>query len=257
MPATVRSGSRGPDVKTLQEKLNSQLKPSPNLVPDGDFGGKTNTAVLRFQRTNWLVDDGVVGRATWNALLSAEAYPPILHNPPFIAQPTTTTCWAASTAMITNSSVPAVIARTPSDMILPDGSLANKSEAANMMVDSVRYANAHSLVVIAPTSWLPSALVGMLSRGPLMFDTLWDSQSYTAGTGSPGHMIVVVGIRGDGDESGAATTLRIYDPWPPLQGKVYSVSYGKWVKEVPTRTYRTFHKAKQPFAASPLIDQFI
>jgi len=48
-------------------------------------------------------------------------------------------------------------------------------------------------------------------------------------------MIAVVGIRGDNDQSGKGTTLRIFDPWPPMRGKKYSVGYFKWIQEVPTR----------------------
>ena len=88
-----------------------------------------------------------------------------------------------------------------------------------------------------------SRLRSALGYGPLMFDMLWDVGEYTAGRASPGHMIVVVGIRGDDDESGIGTTLRIHDPWPPLKGDRYSVGYLRWMQEVPTRTYRVFHRA--------------
>lgn len=36
---------------------------------DGDFGNNTRSAVLRFQRSRGLEDDGVIGPATWDALL--------------------------------------------------------------------------------------------------------------------------------------------------------------------------------------------
>jgi hypothetical protein len=55
-------------------------------------------------------------------------------------------------------------------------------------------------------------------------------------------MIAIVGIRGDNDQSGKGTTLRIFDPWPPMRGKKYSVGYFKWIQEVPTRTYHIYHK---------------
>lgn len=238
----LRSGSRGPDVKKVQEKLNTQLSPSPRLVPDGDFGPLTRNAVVRFQQAQWLVADGEVGPCTWNALMGTEAYPPILHTIPFIPQPTNTTCWAASTAMVTRSNVPAVIAKTPADLILPDGSLANFSETADPVTGSARFAAAHGLTVVPPTSWMPTGLVAMLRAGPLIFDMLWDATTYVNGTGSPGHMIAVVGIRGDNDQSGKGTTLRIFDPWAPTQGKKYSVGYFKWIQEVPTRTYHIYHK---------------
>ena len=75
-----------------------------------------------------------------------------------------------------------------------------------------------------------------------MFDMLWYASEYVAGNGSPGHMICVVGIRGDNDQSGIGTTLRLHDPWAPHVGKRMSVNALKWLNEVPTRTYRVFEK---------------
>jgi peptidoglycan hydrolase-like protein with peptidoglycan-binding domain len=242
MNTVLKLGSRGDDVRTLQTTLNTALNPSPRLVPDGSFGGLTRSAVLRFQQANWLVEDGEAGPCTWNALMGTESYRPILHTIPFLAQPTNTTCWATSTAMVTRTTVQAVIARTPNDLILADGSLANFSETNDPMTGSRRFARANFMTVIPPTSWMPSALMTMLSRGPLVFDMLWDSTGYVQGVGSSGHMIAVVGIRGDNDQSGKGTTLRIFDPWPPMRGKKYSVGYFKWIQEVPTRTYHIYHK---------------
>lgn len=243
MPATIlKLGSRGDDVKALQAKLNTALTPSPRLVPDGSYGGLTRAAVLRFQQANWLVEDGEAGPCTWNAVMGTEDYPPILHSIPFLAQPTNTTCWATSTAMLTRTTIPAVIARTPADLVLADGSLKNFSESDDAVTGAARFAQANFMVVVPPTSWMPSALKSMLARGPLAFDMLWNAQDYVDGAGSPGHMIAVVGIRGDNDQSGKGTTLRIHDPWPPNRGARYSVGYFQWIQEVPTRTYHIYHK---------------
>ena len=91
-------------------------------------------------------------------------------------------------------------------------------------------------------SYRLEALRSKLRRGPLMFDMLWNATEYARGNGSPGHMIVVIGMRGNADSSGKGTTLRISDPWKPRVGKVYSVGYSKWMAELPTRTYRVFEK---------------
>lgn len=238
----LRKGSKGPKVTELQKGLNAKLTDSAPLVADGDFGSLTRTAVLKFQKKMWLVEDGEVGPCTWNALFDLETYEPVLHRVPFIPQPTDTTCWAASTAMMNRSSVKAVIAKTPADLILPDGSLRNYSDAGDMVKNSNRYARIHNLRFEPPMSWVVSALVSEVRHGPVMFDMLWDVDGYVAGVGSPGHMIVVVGVRGDDDESGLGTTLRIHDPWAPTIGKKSSVGYNKWMNEVPTRTYRTFFK---------------
>jgi hypothetical protein len=239
----LRQGSSGPAVKALQEKLNATLVPKPMLVPDGRYGTLTQAAVMRYQRTQWLVVDGIAGQCTQNALFGKETYPPILHTVDFICQPTDSTCWASSTAMMTHSTVPFVIAKTPADLILADGSLRNDSETDDAVTNSRRFATAHHLRAEPPMSWMVSRLRSALGYGPLMFDMLWDVGQYTAGLGSSGHMIVVVGIRGDDDESGFGTTLRIHDPWPPLKGDRYSVGYMRWMQEVPTRTYRVFHRA--------------
>jgi peptidoglycan hydrolase-like protein with peptidoglycan-binding domain len=131
MIGILKTGSRGDDVKTLQTQLNAQLKPSPMLPADGVYGMGTRNAVISFQRNNWLIEDGEAGPCTWNALMGAEAYAPILYSIPFLPQPTRTTCWATSTAMLTNTTIPSVIARTPSDLVLPDGALGNLSDTTD------------------------------------------------------------------------------------------------------------------------------
>ena len=54
---TLKKGSRGDDVKTLQRTLK--------LYPDGIFGALTEEAVKEFQRKYGLVADGIVGPNTW------------------------------------------------------------------------------------------------------------------------------------------------------------------------------------------------
>jgi len=39
-----------------------------NIEADGDFGSKTNVAVVNFQKKYGLVPDGIVGPLTWNKL---------------------------------------------------------------------------------------------------------------------------------------------------------------------------------------------
>lgn len=57
---TIKLGSKGTDVKTLQTKLN--------LVADGIFGPITEEAVKEFQKANGLTVDGIVGPKTWAKL---------------------------------------------------------------------------------------------------------------------------------------------------------------------------------------------
>ena len=242
MDSILRLGSSGPRVIALQKALNNKLRPPANLAGDGRFGSLTRAAVVRFQRDKWLVEDGEAGPATQACVFDQESGPPILHRLSFIAQPTNTTCWAASTAMMTNSTVDTVKAKTPNDMWDDVNGLYNSSGSDQAIVTGRRYGTIHGLRCNAPMSWRVTALTQALRRGPLMFDMLWRMDEYVAGHGTPGHMIVIVGIRGDGDASGLGTTLRIQDPWPPHLGKIYSKGYFKWWQETPTMTYRVFEK---------------
>ena len=56
----LKVGSKGVDVKRLQEKLG--------LSVDGIFGVGTQAAVKKWQSRNGLIADGVVGSNTWNKL---------------------------------------------------------------------------------------------------------------------------------------------------------------------------------------------
>jgi hypothetical protein len=103
-----------------------------------------------------------------------------------------------------------------------------------------RFAQFHGLTMLPPQTWTPDGLARLLRARPLMINTLWDVASYVARQGSPGHMRVIAGIRGDGTLDG--TTLRIYDPWPPNRGAIYSRIYGPFIREVPAATYQVFYR---------------
>lgn len=75
MPATLRNGSKGPDVTRLQTMLNKTVNPSPKLATDGDFGPKTEAAVKAYQKQHHLGVDGVVGEKTWGELEGHHAKP--------------------------------------------------------------------------------------------------------------------------------------------------------------------------------------
>ena len=69
----LRQGSRGPFVTVIQTELNriSRNYPAIPRIPevDGIFGPKTEAAVRKFQEIFDLDVDGVVGKATWYALV--------------------------------------------------------------------------------------------------------------------------------------------------------------------------------------------
>jgi hypothetical protein len=78
MPATLRLGSFGPEVKQLQEFLNLLPTLLPRLLPDGRFGPKTHGRTMEFQKKSFLIPDGIVGPFTWAKLfeLIAQIGPP-------------------------------------------------------------------------------------------------------------------------------------------------------------------------------------
>lgn len=69
----LRVGSTGPNVVTLQVALNriAQNYPAIPKIPavDGIFGSRTEKTVRAFQQIFNLTPDGIVGSATWNAVV--------------------------------------------------------------------------------------------------------------------------------------------------------------------------------------------
>lgn len=62
---TLRYGSTGDSVKTLQSALN---RAGYNVTVDGVFGANTAKAVKAFQQKHGLLADGVCGPKTWDKL---------------------------------------------------------------------------------------------------------------------------------------------------------------------------------------------
>ena len=69
----IRRGATGPSVVTIQASLNriAQSYPAIPKIPtvDGIFGSRTEAAVRKFQEVFNLSPDGIVGPATWYALV--------------------------------------------------------------------------------------------------------------------------------------------------------------------------------------------
>lgn len=63
----LKNGAKGPAVTELQNEL---IEAGFNISTDGDFGDHTEDAVKAFQEQNDLKADGVVGDATWAALVA-------------------------------------------------------------------------------------------------------------------------------------------------------------------------------------------
>lgn len=67
VPGALRRGDRSEDVMVLQRRLID--KAGARLAVDGDFGAKTEAAVIGFQKARGLTADGIVGVKTWAALV--------------------------------------------------------------------------------------------------------------------------------------------------------------------------------------------
>lgn len=61
----LKNGSKGPEVKQLQEKLG--------IEGTGNFGPKTEAGVKAWQKANGLKEDGIVGPSTWEKLFGSSA----------------------------------------------------------------------------------------------------------------------------------------------------------------------------------------
>ena len=68
---SLKKGSKGSNVKTLQELLNQLNIVTPALELDGDFGSKTEAAVKTFQKKAGIEVDGIYGEESHKALMDA------------------------------------------------------------------------------------------------------------------------------------------------------------------------------------------
>ncbi len=64
MLINLKLGSVGPNVKNLQTMLNHLQMSQMPLTIDGQFGPKTQSALIKFQTRNFLQADGVAGPIT-------------------------------------------------------------------------------------------------------------------------------------------------------------------------------------------------
>ncbi len=130
-------------------------------------------------------------------------------------QPTGMTCWSAATTMLFGSQFSA----GPGSAALgATGGL--KPDTNNIQ----SFARSYNLRLNYPQSWTVEGLTHLLQRGPVVLMGAIPSL----------HAVVIGGIRGD-STSGSAE-LTIYDPWPPNQGRVYTVNYQSFMTQFPMAT---------------------
>ncbi|MFD8690024.1 peptidoglycan-binding protein [Streptomyces sp. NPDC059651] len=68
---TLKSGSKGADVKSAQQLLTAR---GYTVAADSSYGPKTRAAVIRFQKSRSLTADGVIGPNTWSKLTTTVKY---------------------------------------------------------------------------------------------------------------------------------------------------------------------------------------
>ena len=87
-PGLLRLGDTGNSVENLQFYLKTIAAYNPFLAPlevDGVFGPATENAVLAFQRTYSLAQDGIVGEVTWDRIV--KAYQDVLNEEEIATRP--------------------------------------------------------------------------------------------------------------------------------------------------------------------------
>ena len=75
MGRLIRQGSKGADVRAVQDVLNFHIRRLTPLDVDGDFGPLTHARVVEFQKSNQLSPDGIVGPNTMAKLFEEEKLP--------------------------------------------------------------------------------------------------------------------------------------------------------------------------------------
>ena len=239
MSDTLSMGSRGPLVTDLQQRLNYKLHF--HIPTNGVYDAQTFQAVRTFQEQNWLVADGIAGPCTLSAINDLEEYE-VLTTVNLVPQPTDTTCWAAATAMLLRRNAP--VAAPPG--VVTTGGLPNDSDLSDPATTRL-FTQFYGIHYLPPQSYQPAYLAGIMqTHGTLQVNTLWDASGYSRRlptglyAGSSGHFRIFAGIRGDGTAEG--TTIRVYDPWPPTTGKIYSISYKKLLGQTLTLTYQLWYR---------------
>ena len=70
---TLKDGSKGTDVKAMQEFLLQLEYSLPKYGADGEFGSETESALKKFQKKAGIKQDGIYGSETHQALMDAVA----------------------------------------------------------------------------------------------------------------------------------------------------------------------------------------
>lgn len=154
--------------------------------------------------------------STLDAFLAAKPPFDVFHQVPLVPQTTEMSCWAAAAAMVVGWRE--CLGLEPEALVL--GRRAREAYDYGLTPhDILGLARAHDLQVLPTRSYDAWEFKRLLERhGPL-----W------VGHADPDlHVVVMVGIRGDGSPEG--TWVRINDPWPIGIGERYERGYAEWLR---------------------------
>jgi uncharacterized Zn-binding protein involved in type VI secretion len=145
----------------------------------------------------------------------------IRHAVTLFPQPTNMTCWSAAATMMLGGH----------QSIGPGSASTGASGGLNSSDANVeKFAKSFGLILHYPQSWTIPGLAQIMRRGPL----------WVGGRVPSLHAVVFAEMSGDGTPGG--TIIKIYDPWPPNVGKVYSVLYSARIQAYPESTIFILHR---------------
>lgn len=198
---TLRRGDTNSHVKLLQRVLNKANRRDHlgfmPLMDDGIFGRRTEEALRAFQSHRHISRaSGECDPGTW-AMLGVTIE--VRHRLEIIAQPTTTSCWAAAAAMILGTHMPSI----GDEHLSPGGGLLGEVEDHRAFGESLGWS-------------MPPFTPGLAEFINLMQHTpLWAR----CGGADWAHAVVFAALESDGTPEG--TLIQVLDPWPPGTGRSY------------------------------------
>lgn len=126
-----------------------------------------------------------------------------------VPQPTDSSCWAASIAML--------LGKTPEEVVSEAGMSLDEGYGWDQIEPAAKKLG---LAELAPACGMPSLLAGWLQdNGPL----------WVVEVGAPYHAVVVGGVEGDGTVDG--THVIVYNPWPPNSGAIENPTFAAFEQD--------------------------
>lgn len=230
----LKIGSSGNSVKELAKLLIAKL-PNCELEPDDKvFDELFSIEVVRYQRSNHLDPDGVVGKNTWNALQGTESFTHYQETTG-LQDGTQMHCWKFATYFLLQGKsgpvAPILVTAGPAQTEANFFGLGGiENSEANMRL----FANHWHLTMLQQPVITPSNLAEMLRiHGRVMLNAK-STNSFSS------HLVTVIGIRGDGTQGGS--TVAIMDPLVEVKYQPVCHSFAKWLYKSPHMYHQVFFR---------------